>query len=71
MKIQITMTIDTENDAFQGDGGYVTAKLEEIKRIMARTSDVPIRDALITGEGQLALRDTNGNHVGWMRVDKI
>lgn len=78
MRVNIEISIDTENDAFKGDGGYLDAKADEIKRILTRLFEDgyaesrgsrTVRTGIVTGYERVPLADVNGNTVGFMTVE--
>lgn len=74
MRVNIEVSIDTENDAFKGDGGYIASKVAEIIRILTKAARkestmAAITNGIVTGYDRVPMLDTNGNTVGFMTVE--
>jgi hypothetical protein len=64
--MKITITIRTDNAAFDEENGGVELEVSRILQKLARDLADGIRNASI---GPMKLRDVNGNTVGDVRVD--
>jgi len=60
--LKITMEIDTENDAF--DQCDCTNEVARILRDLAKRLQIQPKDVY-------NLQDTNGNHVGYCRIEEV
>jgi hypothetical protein len=68
--MRITITIDTDSDAFNDDDGsdHYARRCHEVQRIMRRAEGLILAPANARPPVALRLQDTNGNTVGTVTI---